>query len=333
VFTVTSVNTETGKFETRNSLSAPRGMGYEYLDAAAGDKVPGPGGVSTITYRDSYDMVEDAKLAAAQAKAKHSAKSVEAGKYDLVLDPSNLWLTTHESVGHPLELDRVLGYEANYAGTSFATLDKWRSKSFQYGSPIVTLFADKTQPGSLGAVGYDDEGVKTRRWDLVKNGVLVNYQAIRDQVGMIGQNESHGCCYADNWSSVQFQRMPNVSLEPGTTPLTPEQMIAGVDKGIYIVGDSSYSIDQQRYNFQFSGQLFFEIQGGKIVGPLRDVAYQSNTQEFWNSCAQICDQRDYRLGGSFFDGKGQPGQISAVSHGTATSRFNGVNVINTARKL
>ena len=333
VFVVTSVNTETGKFETRNSLSAPRGMGYEYLDAGAGDKIAGPAGASSITYRDSYDMIEDAKLAATQAKAKHTAKSVEAGKYDLVLDPTNLWLTIHESVGHPLELDRVLGYEANYAGTSFVTLDKWRSHTFNYGSPIVTLFADKTQAGSLGAVGYDDEGVKCKRWDLVKNGILVNYQAIRDQVHVIGQSASHGCCYSDNWSDVQFQRMPNVSLEPGTAQLTPEQVIAGVDKGIYIVGDSSYSIDQQRYNFQFSGQLFYEISGGKIVGQLRDVAYQSNTQEFWNSCQQICDQRDYRMGGSFFDGKGQPGQISAVSHGCSTSRFNGVNVINTARKL
>jgi TldD protein len=127
--------------------------------------------------------------------------------------------------------------------------------------------------------------------------------------------------------------MPNVSLEPGAQDTSLDQLVSGVDKGILIRGDGSWSIDQQRYNFQFSGQLFFEIQGGKIVGPLRDVAYQSNTQEFWNSCVAICDQRDYRLGGSFFDGKGQPGQISAVSHGTATSRFNGVNVINTARKL
>jgi TldD protein len=332
-FVVTSVNTQTGKFETRNALSAPRGMGYEYLDALAADKIAGPAGIETVTYRDSYDMVEDAKLAAQQAKAKHTAKTVEAGKYDLVLDPTNLWLTIHESVGHPLELDRVLGYEANYAGTSFATLDKWQSKTFNYGSPLVTLFADKTQPGSLGAVGYDDEGVKATRWDLVKNGILVNYQVIRDQAHVLGQTASDGCCYSDNWSDVQFQRMPNVSLEPGTAPLAPEQMIAGVDKGVYIIGDGSYSIDQQRYNFQFSGQLFYEVQGGKIVGPLRDVAYQSNTQEFWNSCAQICDQRDYRMGGSFFDGKGQPGQISAVSHGTATARFTGVNVINTARKL
>jgi TldD protein len=236
-------------------------------------------------------------------------------------------------VGHPTELDRVLGYEANYAGTSFATLDKWRSKNFKYGSDAVTLFADKTQSGSLGAVGYDDEGVPTKRWDLVKNGILVNYQVIRDQAHILGLRESQGCCYADNWSSVQFQRMPNVSLEPGTAQLTPEQMIAGVQKGIYIVGDSSYSIDQQRYNFQFTGQMFYEIKDGKIAGPLRDVAYQSNTQEFWNSCAQICDRRDYRVGGSFFDGKGQPGQVSAVSHGSATTRFNGVNVINTARKI
>lgn len=332
-FNVTSVNKDTGKFETRNALSAPRGMGYEYLDARAADKVAGPMGIGTVNYRDSFDMIEDARLAAGQAQAKHTAKSVEAGKYDLVLDPSNLWLTIHESVGHPTELDRVLGYEANYAGTSFATLDKWRSKSFKYGADVVTLFADKTQPGSLGAVGFDDEGVPTKRWDLVKNGILVNYQVIRDQAHILGLRESQGCCYADNWSSVQFQRMPNVSLEAGTAQRTPEQMIAGVDKGIYIVGDSSYSIDQQRYNFQFTGQMFYEIKSGKIVGPLRDVAYQSNTQEFWNSCAQICDARDYRLGGSFFDGKGQPGQVSAVSHGSSTTRFNGVNVINTARRI
>ena len=332
-FTITSVSKETGKFETRNALSAPRGMGYEYLTPTAAEKVKGPFGLDVVNYRDAYDMVEDARLGAAHAQAKHKAKSVEAGKYDLVLDPSNLWLTIHESVGHPTELDRVLGYEANYAGTSFATLDKWRSRTFKYGSEAVTLFADKTQPGSLGAVGYDDEGVPTKRWDLVKNGILVNYQVIRDQAHILGLRESQGCCYADNWSSVQFQRMPNVSLEPGTAQLTPEQMIAGVQKGIYIVGDSSYSIDQQRYNFQFTGQMFYEIKDGKIAGPLRDVAYQSNTQEFWNSCAQICDRRDYRVGGSFFDGKGQPGQVSAVSHGSSTTRFNGVNVINTARKI
>ncbi|WP_205501724.1 TldD/PmbA family protein [Rufibacter psychrotolerans] len=329
VLNVTAIDQKTGKFETRQSLSSPRGMGFEYLSGRATDKYKG----ITTRYGNSYDMLEDAVAAAKQAKEKLTAKSVLAGKYDLVLDPSHLWLTIHESVGHPLELDRVLGYEANFAGTSFATLDKWKSKNFKYGSPQVNLFADKVQPGSLGAVGYDDEGVKTKRWDLVKDGVLVNYQAIRDQAHIIGEKESHGCCYADNWSSVQFQRMPNVSLAAGKQKLSVEDMIKNVEKGIYIIGDGSFSIDQQRYNFQFGGQLFYEIKDGKIVGPLKDVAYQSNTQEFWNSCAAVCDESDYRLGGSFFDGKGQPMQVSAVSHGSATTRFNGVNVINTGRKI
>jgi TldD protein len=328
-FQVVVVDPESGKFKSRGALSAPMGMGWEYLDGNAKDKVPGV----TTRYGASYDMKEDAVFAAQQMHEVMQAKSVDAGKYDLVLDPSHLWLTIHESVGHPLELDRVLGYEANYAGTSFATLDKWRSGDFHYGSDKVNLYADKTQKGSLGSVGYDDEGVKCKEWDLVKNGVLVNYQAIRDQVHILGEKESNGCCYADSWSSVQFQRMPNVSLRPSQGPLSVDELIKDVEKGIYIVGDGSYSIDQQRYNFQFGGKLFYEIANGEIKGMLRDVAYQSNTQEFWNSCVATCDQRDYRLGGSFFDGKGQPGQISAVSHGCSTSRFNGVNVINTERKL
>ncbi|WP_298311407.1 TldD/PmbA family protein [uncultured Aquimarina sp.] len=330
-FTVTAIDKGTGKFKSRQAMSAPMGMGYEYMDGLASEKLKGPEGLNL--YRNSYDIVEDATLAAKQAKARLTAKSVEAGKYDLVLEPNHLGLTIHESVGHPLELDRVLGYEANYAGTSFATLDKWKTKNFKYGSDIVNLVADKTQVGSLGAVGYDDEGVKTKKWDLVRNGVLTNYQAIRDQVHMIDQNESHGCCYSQSWNDVQFQRMPNVSLEPGKEKYSIDDMIKDVEKGIYIAGRGSYSIDQQRYNFQFGGTVFYEIKNGKIVGMLDDVAYQSNTQEFWNSCAKICDKDDYRMFGSFFDGKGQPSQISAVSHGSSTTRFNGVNVINTGRKI
>jgi TldD protein len=325
------VDKQTGQFKTRDAFSAPVGMGYEYLDGKAEDKIIAPGDV--ILYNKSYDMVEDAANAAEQAKQAMKSKSVEAGKYDLALEPSHTWLTIHESVGHPLELDRVLGYEANFAGTSFASFDKWQSKNFNYGSKQVNLVADKTQVGSLGAVGYDDEGVKCKEWELVKDGVLVNYQAIRDQVHMLGQNESHGCCYAQSWADVQFQRMANVSLKPGKEKLTPAQLIGGIDKGIYIVKDGSFSIDQQRYNFQFGGQLFFEIKGGKIVGMLKDVAYQANTREFWNSCVQVCDESDYRLNGSFFDGKGQPMQSNAVSHGSATARFNGVNVINTGRTI
>lgn len=329
LFYVTAIDPTSGKFETRQSLSAPMGMGYDYLQTNPSDKIPG----ITTRYGKGYDMLEDAVLASKQAKEKLTAKSVEAGKYDLVLDPSHLWLTIHESVGHPLELDRVLGYEANFAGTSFATLDKLKAGNFNYGSKEVTLFADKTQEGSLGAVGWDDEGVKTKRWDLVKDGTLVNYQAIRDQMHILGEKESHGCCYADSWGSVQFQRMPNVSLAPGKEPLSVKEMIKDVKKGIYIVGDGSFSIDQQRYNFQFGGQLYYEIKDGEIAGMLKDVAYQSNTQEFWNSCVKVCDEKDYRLGGSFFDGKGQPMQVSAVSHGSSTARFNGVNVINTGRKI
>ena len=330
-FSVSTVDRTSGQFKNRSAFSAPVGMGYEYLDAKAEDKVQGPGGI--ILYNKSYDIIEDATMAAEQGKQMIAAKSVEPGKYDLVLEPSHLWLTIHESVGHPTELDRVLGYEANYAGTSFLTLDKWQTKKFNFGSKIVNFVADKTQTGSLGAVGYDDEGIKCKSWELIKDGTLVNYQATRDQVNIIGQKESHGCCYSQSWADVQFQRMANVSLQAGKEKLTPDQMVAGVEKGIYIVKDGSFSIDQQRYNFQFGGVLFFEIKNGKIEGMLKDVAYQANTQEFWNSCAQICDERDYRVNGAFNDGKGQPSQSNAVSHGSATARFNGVNVINTARTI
>jgi TldD protein len=318
-------------FKQRNGLGNPVGMGFEYLDGDPKEQIKVQG--ANVGYRYSYDMVQDARDAGKQLQAKLKARSVEPGKYDLVLDPHHLMLTIHESVGHPLELDRVLGYEANFAGTSFATLDKWRSGKFQYGSDIVNLVADKTQKHSLGYVEYDDEGVKTKEWDLVKDGILVNYQAIRDQVHMIDQNESHGCCYSQSWADVQFQRMPNVSLKPNPAKdLSADDIIKDVEDGIYIVGRGSFSIDQQRYNFQFGGQLFYEIKNGKITEQIEDVAYQSNTQEFWNSCVAMAGPSDYRLGGSFFDGKGQPSQVSAVSHGCPTTRFNGVNVINTARK-
>ncbi|WP_245778991.1 TldD/PmbA family protein, partial [Dokdonella immobilis] len=328
---VTAIDKASGKFRTRDGLSAPVGMGFEYLDAKKEHKIALPGGV--VGYTDSYDMLEDAVAAAKQAQQKLKARSVKPGKFDLVLDPTHLWLTIHESVGHPTELDRVLGYEANYAGTSFATLDKWKSKNFKYGSDKVTIFADKVQKTSLGAVGYDDEGVKTQRWDLIKDGVLVNYQAIRDQAHILGLEHSQGCCYADSWSNVQFQRMANVSLAAGKDKLSPADMIKDVEDGIYIIGDGSFSIDQQRYNAQFGGQLFYEIKKGKITEMIEDVAYQMRTPEFWNACSAICDESDYRLNGSFFDGKGQPGQVSAVSHGSSTARFNGINVINTARSL
>ena len=328
-FTITKTDSKSGKFETRNSLSAPMGMGYEYLIP---DKSTVLNGLFPI-YRTRYDMIEDAKTGTAQLDEKLKAKPLEPGKYDLILDPTNLFLTIHESVGHPTELDRVLGYEANFAGTSFLTLDKWKSGKFNFGSNIVNFVGDKQQHGGLATVGYDDEGVKCGKWDLIKDGILVNYQTIRDQAHILGLNASQGCCYAQSWDDVQFQRMPNVSLQPGKAKLSPAELIKNTEKGLYMFGRNSYSIDQQRYNFQFSSQLCYEIKDGKIAGMVSGAAYQANTQEFWNSCSAICDESDYRLGGSFFDGKGQPSQVSAVSHGCSTSKFDKVNVINTSRKI
>lgn len=328
-FTVTKIEAGSGKFQTRNALSSPMGMGYEYLIP---DKKEEIDGIFKL-YRNRYDILADMRLASAQVAEKIKARPVEPGKYDLILDPTNLFLTIHESVGHPTELDRVLGYEANYAGTSFLTLDKWKAGNFKFGSEIVHFKGDKTQKGSLGAVGYDDEGVQCGEWDIIKKGVLVNYQVTRDQAHMLGLNASQGCSYADNWKNFQFQRMPNVSLQPSKDGLKVADMIKNTEKGIYMFGRNSYSIDQQRYNFQFSGQLAFEIKNGQIAGLVKDAAYQANTQEFWNACLAIAGEQDYRLGGSFFDGKGQPGQVSAVSHGCSTTKFKGVSIINTGRNI
>ncbi|MEO6916300.1 MAG: TldD/PmbA family protein [Chitinophagaceae bacterium] len=328
-FSLTKTDKATNRFETRNALCAPVGMGWEYLTPDPKEEING----LFPLYKKRYNMIEDARIGALQLDEKLKAKPADPGKYDLILDPSHLFLTIHESVGHPTELDRVLGYEANYAGTSFLTLDKWESKKFNFGSKIVNFVADKTEPGSLGAVGYDDEGVKCGQWDIIKDGILVNYQAIRDQAHILGLKASQGCCYADNWSSIQFQRMPNVSLTPGTLPQSAADLIKNTEKGVYMFGRNSYSIDQQRYNFQFSAQLAYEIRNGKIVGMMKDAAYQANTQEFWNSCTSICDKSDYRTFGSFNDGKGQPSQSSAVSHGCSTTMFKGINVINTGRRI
>lgn len=312
-FTVTSVDTKTGRFEQRTSLGSPIGKGYEVVE--------------------EYNLVSEVPLAAEQAIQKHTAKPVEPGRKDLVLHPTHLWLTIHESIGHPTELDRVLGYEANFAGTSFATREKLGK--FQYGSKFVSIKGDKVQKDGLATCGYDDDGVKTMEWDILKDGVLVNYQTVRDNAGIIGLKHSHGAAYADSWGSVAFQRMPNVSLQPaaGNTKISADDLIADVQDGIYIEGDGSFSIDQQRYNFQFGGQVFWEIKNGKKVGLLRDVAYQSRTPDFWNSCDGVGSREFYSLGGSYFDGKGEPGQVNAVSHGCPPARFRKINIINTGRKI
>jgi TldD protein len=280
-----------------------------------------------------YEVVERADLygnahrIAEEAVEHLSAPSVSPGVTDLVLMPNHLSLTIHESIGHSTELDRALGYEANFAGTSFLTVDKLGK--FRFGSEIVNVNGDRTRPESLSTCGYDDDGVKTRQFPIIKNGIFVGYQTIRDQAHLIGQTESMGCCYADSYASVPFQRMPNVWLEPSEKPVTLNDLVSGVDNGILIDGRGSWSIDQQRFNFQFGGDAFWEIKGGKVGKMIADVAYQSRTPDFWASCDGIGGQATWENVGLNNDGKGQPSQINAMSHGCAPSRFRRINVLRT----
>jgi len=307
-FIVTAVNRESGDFQTRASLRGPQAMGYEYIE--------------------KYPWASEVQQAGEEAVRKLTAKTVEPGKYDLVLHPSHLWLTIHESVGHSTELDRALWWEADYAGTSFLTPDK--IGRLQFGSKIVNFVADRTQSAGLATVGYDDEGVPGQRWYLVKDGVFVDWQTTRDLAPLIGRKTSYGCLRAESWASVPFPRMPNVSLQPGNENASLDDLIGDVERGILIYGDGSYSIDHQRYNFQFGGQTFWEISKGKVAGMLRDVAYQSRTTDFWGSCDGLGGPATYQLGGAFNDGKGEPSQLSPVSHGCPVARFRQVNVLNTA---
>jgi len=273
------------------------------------------------------DLIGHAHRIGEEAVAHLAAPSVSPGVKDLVLMPTHLSLTIHESIGHSTELDRALGYEANFAGTSFLTTDKLGK--FRVGSDIVNFNGDRTRPESLSTCGYDDDGVKTRQFPIIKAGIFVGYQTIRDQAHLIGQSESMGCCYADSYASVPFQRMPNVWLEPSDKPVTLNDLVSGVDDGILIDGRGSYSIDQQRYNFQFGGDAFWEIKGGKVRGMIADVAYQSRTPDFWASCDGIGGQALWENVGLDRDGKGQPGQINAMSHGCAPARFRRINVLRT----
>jgi TldD protein len=304
-FTVTAVGTE-GQFESRRAEHPPWQGGWDYVTG--------------------LPLKKNARAVAEDAVRKLKSPSVTPGKMDLVLAPSNLWLTIHESVGHPTELDRALLLEANLAGTSFVTPDK--TGKLKYASPIVTLYADKTTPGGLASCGWDDDGVKTQRWDLVKDGLFVGWQTTREQAGWIGEKESRGTSYAQDHASVAFQRMPNVSLAPSSRGTSMEDLVAATDDGVLVTGDGSWSIDHQRYNFQFSGQMFHEIKGGKITGTLRDVAYQSTSPEFWTSCDMIAGEKTWELHGTLWDGKGEPGQANAVSHGCPAARFRGVNILN-----
>ena len=310
-FEATAVDKASGRFASRSTLAAPRGLGWDYIEG--------------------YDFIAEAGLAAEQGRAKLAAKPVVPGKYDLVIDPTNLWLTIHESIGHTSELDRALGWEANFAGTSFLTPEKLGQ--FRVGSPLVNITADRSQEGGLATVAYDDDGVRSTgaEFPIVRNGVFENYQMALGQAPLIGRQHSNGCAYGESATLFPIQRMPNISLQPNPNPTSLDDLIAGVEDGIYIIGTGSYSIDQQRYNFQFTGQLFFEIKNGKRGGMLRDVAYQGRTPEFWNALDGLGDKSTYFLGGTNFCGKGQPLQSAPVSHGAVAARFRQINVLNTER--
>ena len=317
-FTATAI--AANDFQAYTEELAPRGSGWEYVQ--------------------SLDLPGNAERWASLAAEKLTAKSVEVGRYDLILDPTNLWLTIHESIGHPTELDRAMGHEANYAGTSFLAPPEQYLGKFRYGPEFMNIQADRTQEESLSRVAWDDEGVPADKWLIVKNGMFNDYQTTREQAAWLeswyrSQNmpvRSHGCSFAQSWGDVQFQRMPNISLMPGERDIVLDDIIAATDRGIVVKNRGSWSIDQQRFNFQFSGQVYYEVRGGKITGMLKDVAYQSRTPEFWNSMDMIGGPRSYWLGGSFGDGKGEPSQSNSVSHGCVPARFKAVNILNTGRR-
>ncbi|MBV9793619.1 MAG: TldD/PmbA family protein [Actinobacteria bacterium] len=311
--TVTAVAVEKdGRFETMRTLAPPAGRGYEYLLGTGWD------------FAAELDQLPE------YLAEKLAAATVRPGRYDLVIEPSNLWLTIHESIGHATELDRALGYEAAYAGTSFATPDKLGT--LQYGSDHMHVVGDRTTEHGLATVGYDDEGVAGQSWDLITDGVLSGYQLDRRMAALRGLDRSNGCSFADSPGHMPLQRMANVSLQPAENGPSTEELIAGVEDGIYIAGDKSWSIDMQRYNFQFTGQRFYKISGGRLAGQLRDVAYQATTTDFWNSMAAVGGPQTYVLGGAFNCGKGQPGQVAPVSHGAPSVLMRGIRILNTAEE-
>jgi len=307
--TVVGVAPDGGGFDTLTTTAPPVGRGWEYLTGTG------------------WDWTTELGELPDQLAERLAAPSVEAGRYDLVVHPSNLWLTIHESIGHATELDRALGYEANYAGTSFATFDQLGT--LHYGSPLLDVTADRDVPHGLATVGWDDEGVAGQHWDLVRDGTLVGYQLDRAMAAQNSLGRSNGCAFADSPAHVPIQRMANVSLAPTSGGPDLDALIGGVEDGLYVVGDKSWSIDMQRYNFQFTGQRFYRIRGGRLAGQVKDAAYQATTTDFWRSMVATGGESTYLLAGAFNCGKGQPGQVAAVSHGAPAAVFEGVNILDT----
>src|SRR5579864_144235 len=279
-----------------------------------------------------YELVEELKLLenarriGEQAVALHQADQCPQGKMTLLLGSSQLGLQIHESIGHPIELDRVLGMEANFAGTSFLTLDKLRK--LQYGSQIVNVVADATEshgPG-LGTFAYDDEGVQAQCTPIISHGLFTGYISSRETAHTIGENRSNGTMRAEGWNRIPLIRMTNISILPGEKPLTFDQLLAGTDDGIFMETNRSWSIDDKRYNFQFGCEIGWEIKGGKLGRMLKNPSYSGITTEFWNSMDAICSRDQWTLWGTPNCGKGQPMQTMGTGHGAAPARFRDVKV-------
>lgn len=273
----------------------------------------------------NLNLPDKAVQVAQEAIMKVHAKSLGAEeRRTLLLDPNHTALTMHESVGHPTELDRVLGWEADFAGISFATPEKLGN--YQYGARIVNFLANNKLEGGLATAGYDDDGVPNQKWYIIKDGILNEYGNTRATAPIIGLSMSRGCNRATNYYDFPINRIPNLYLEPGKEPLSPQELIADTEDGVYIEGRGSFSIDQHRVNFQFGGDMFWEIKKGKKIRPLKKILYKSNNPEFWNSVDSICDERFFQTFGVTNCGKGQPGQRGRMTHGGALARFRNIRV-------
>ena len=310
--TATSINSATGRVTTLRTLAQPTARGWEYM------------------LGDGFDWNAELASLPELLAQKAAAPTLAPGRYDLLIHPSQLWLTIHESIGHATELDRVLGFEANYAGTTFATLDM--PGRFRYGTELLNVTGDRTEAYGLASVGFDDEGVTACSFPLITNGVLQTFQMDRSSALLAGFEHSNGCAYADGAGNLPLQRMPNISMQPAAAGPSLDTMIAGIEDGVYVLGDDSWSIDMQRRNFQFTGQQFWRIRDGRLDGQLRDIAYQSSTAEFWGSLTAVGGPDTYLLGGALNCGKGQPGQSAPVSHGAPVARFDKINIIDIAQE-
>jgi TldD protein len=271
-------------------------------------------------------LLENARRIAEETVALHKAEQCPEGVMTLILDSSQLALQIHESVGHPIELDRVLGMEANFAGTSFLTLDKLRK--LRYGSDLVNVVADARHehgPG-LGTFGFDDEGVAAQCTPIITNGLFTGYLSSRETAHTIGAERSGGTLRAEGWNRLPMIRMTNISILPSEKPISLEQLIASTDHGIFMQTNKSWSIDDKRYNFQFGTEIGWEIKGGKRVRMLKNPSYSGITTEFWNSMDAICSRDEWTLWGTPNCGKGQPQQVMGTGHGAAPARFRNIKV-------